>query len=81
VKNGEGRRSDLKKAYITLAEGHSLPFFNAIEEEEQKEQAVQEKVDKAAAKQAEKTAKESKPRRGFRLPKKSKTPEAEEEDK
>jgi large subunit ribosomal protein L23 len=76
VKNAEGRRNDIKKAYITLAEGHSLPFFNAIEEEESKEQELQEKVDKAATKQA---AKESKPgRRGFRLPKKAKA-EAEEE--
>jgi large subunit ribosomal protein L23 len=57
LKNAEGRRSDIKKAYVTLAEGHSLPFFNAIEEEEQKEQAVQEKVDKAAAKEAEKAEK------------------------
>jgi large subunit ribosomal protein L23 len=82
MKNAEGSRSDIKKAYVTLAEGNSLPFFNAIEEEEQKEQEVQEKVDKAAAKQASKAAKEtekeSKPRRGFRLPKKSKT---EEDDK
>jgi large subunit ribosomal protein L23 len=59
MKNAEGNRSDIKKAYVTLAEGHSLPFFNAIEEEEQKEQAVQEKVDKAVAKQADKDAKKS----------------------
>ncbi len=64
MKNAEGSRSDIKKAYVTLAEGYSLPFFNAIEEEEQKEQAVQEKVDKAAAKQAEKAAKPA--RRGLR---------------
>jgi large subunit ribosomal protein L23 len=63
MKNAQGRRSDIKKAYVTLAEGNSLPFFNAVEEEEQKEQAVQQKVDKAAAKQAAKT---DKPRRGFR---------------
>jgi large subunit ribosomal protein L23 len=81
MKNAEGTRSAIKKAYVTLAEGNSLPFFNAIEEEEQKEQAVQEKVDKAVAKQADKDSKkadkDSKPRRGFRLPKKSKA----EEDK
>lgn len=96
MKNGQGRRSDLKKAYITLAEGHSLPFFNAIEEEEQQEQALQEKVDKAAAKQAAKTTKKTtkktaepepapqeqpKPRRGWRLPKKRSKAEAAEEDK
>lgn len=68
MKNAEGKRNDIKKAYVTLAKGHSLPFFAAIEEEEQKEEAIQEKVDKAAAKQA---AKDAKPRRGFRLPKKA----------
>jgi large subunit ribosomal protein L23 len=57
VKNAEGRRNDIKKAYVTLAEGHALPFFEAIEEETQKEEAVQEKVDKAAAKQAGKAEK------------------------
>jgi len=76
-KNTEGSRNDIKKAYVTLAKGHSLPFFNAIEEEDQKEQAVQEKVDKAAAKQAEKDAKPA--RRGFRLSKKSST--QKEDDK
>lgn len=64
MKNAEGQRSDIKKAYVTLAEGHSLPFFAAVEEEEQKEQKLQEQFDKAAAKQADK---ESKPkRRGLR---------------
>lgn len=68
MKNANGKRTDIKKAYITLAEGYSLPFFAAIEEEEQQEQAVQEKIDKAAAKQA---AKEAKPaRRGLRRTKK-----------
>lgn len=63
VKNTEGTRIDIKKAYVTLAAGQGLPFFNAIEEEEQKEEATQEKFDKAAAKQAEKSAKPA--RRGF----------------
>jgi len=63
MKNAEGRRNDLKKAYVTLSKGHSLPFINAVEEEEQKEQALQEKVNKAAAKQAEKAAKPA--RRGL----------------
>lgn len=57
LQNTLGSRNDFKKAYVTLAEGQGLPFFDAIEEEEQKEQAVQEKVDKAAAKQAEKDEK------------------------
>lgn len=65
AKNSSGKRSNLKKAYVTLAEGHSLPFFDVVEEEEQKEQQLQEKVNKAAAKQAEKTADKA-PRRGLR---------------
>lgn len=60
VKGSDGSRNDFKKAYVTLAEGHGLPFFDAIEEEEQKEQVAQEKFDKAAAKQAEKDAKADK---------------------
>lgn len=68
MKNSNGKRNDIKKAYVTLAEGHSLPFFNAVEEEEQQEQAAQQKIDKAVAKQ---TAKEAKPaRRGLRRAKK-----------
>lgn len=62
--NAEGKRNDIKKAYVTLAEGHSLPFFAAVEEAEEQEKSVQEKVDKAAAKQAGKEDK--KPRRGLR---------------
>ena len=65
--NADGRRNDIKKAYVTLKEGYGLPFFEAIEEEEAKEENVQKPIDKAAAKQA---AKESKPRRGFRRKKK-----------
>ena len=62
--NAEGKRPDFKKAYVTLAEGNSLPFFEAIEQEEAQEQATQEKIDKAAAKQADKAAKPA--RRGLR---------------
>ena len=65
--NADGRRNDIKKAYVTLKEGYGLPFFEAIEEEEAKEENVQKQIDKAAAKQA---AIESKPRRGFRRKKK-----------
>lgn len=54
-----GRESDTKKAYVTLAEGNSLPIFAAIEEEEAKQDATQEKLDKAAAKIAEKEAKKT----------------------
>jgi len=61
--NAEGNRSDVKKAYVTLAKGQSLPFFEAVEEEEAKEEKLQEKIDQAAAKQAAKT--EKKPRGGL----------------
>lgn len=60
LRNTDGSRNDFKKAYVTLAEGNALPFFDAIEEEEQKEQATQEQFDKAAAKQAEKDEKAAK---------------------
>lgn len=46
-----GRRIDVKKAYVTLKDGDSLPFFAAVKEEEEKEQKVQEKLAKAAAKE------------------------------
>jgi large subunit ribosomal protein L23 len=55
--NAAGSRNDFKKAYVTLAEGNALPFFDAIEEEEQQEQKAQEQFDKAAAKQAAKDEK------------------------
>ncbi|HSX47152.1 MAG TPA: 50S ribosomal protein L23 [Patescibacteria group bacterium] len=55
--NKRGSRSDIKKAYVTLAKGHSLPFFAAVEEEEKQEQATQAKVDKAIAKQSAKKEK------------------------
>jgi large subunit ribosomal protein L23 len=61
--NAEGNRSDVKKAYVTLAKDQSLPFFEAVEEEEAKEEKLQEKIDQAAAKQAAKTDK--KPRGGL----------------
>jgi large subunit ribosomal protein L23 len=67
AKNSEGKRSDIKKAYVTLAKGYSLPLFAAVEEAEQQEQATQDKIEKAAAKVA---AKEAKPaRRGLRAKK------------
>lgn len=58
--NSNGKRNDIKKAYVTLAEGFSLPFFAAVEEAETKEQATQEKIDKAATKKAEKAEKPAK---------------------
>lgn len=69
----EGKRPDIKKAYVTLEEGHSLPFFAAVEQEEQKEKATQEKMEKALSKQA---GKEAKPKK-HGLRRRSKADEAE----
>lgn len=54
-----GRANDVKKAYVTLAEGDKLPIFDAIEEEEAKQAETQEKLSKAAEKAAEKEAKKA----------------------
>lgn len=54
-----GRTADLKKAYVTLAEGQKLPIFDAIEEEEAKTAETQEKLAKAVEKQADKGAKKA----------------------
>src|SRR3989344_816364 len=48
-KSTKGKRSDIKKAYVTLQEGNSLPFFEAQEESEKK-------AEKAEAKAARKTS-------------------------
>jgi large subunit ribosomal protein L23 len=62
--NAEGKRIDTKKAYVTLKKGDSLPFFEAVEEAEEKRASTQEKFDKVAEKQAKKETKaETKPRR------------------
>lgn len=80
--NTEGRRPSIKKAYVTLAEGNSLPFFAAIEEEEQKEQATQEKLDKAIAKKAAKDEKKTaKKKPAAKTETKPEAPEAEEQPK
>jgi large subunit ribosomal protein L23 len=46
-----GRRIDTKKAYVTLKEGDSLPFFASVKEDEEKEQKAAEQIAKAAAKE------------------------------
>lgn len=55
-----GRQSDVKKAYVTLKAGDSLPIFAAIEEAEARDAEVAEKLDKAAAKAEQKEAKKAK---------------------
>lgn len=66
-----GRQVDIKKAYVTLDVGHSLPFFAAVDEAETKQEAVQEKVSKALDKKAKQTAKKviKNSRRGLRIKK------------
>lgn len=49
-----GQRSDIKKAYVTLAEGSHLPFFDEPEEKSDKKA---DKADKKAAKKADKETK------------------------
>ncbi|HEX8226524.1 MAG TPA: 50S ribosomal protein L23 [Candidatus Saccharimonadales bacterium] len=59
-----GRTSDVKKAYVTLKAGDSMPIFTAIEEASAKEAATNEKLakvaEKAAAKQEKSAAKQAK---------------------
>jgi len=55
-----GKRVDVKKAYVTLKEGDSIPIFAATEEAEEQEAKVTEKMAKTAEKQAKKDAKKSK---------------------
>lgn len=57
TKNAEGKRKDIRKAYVTLKDGFSLPLFAAVEEAAAKENATQEQIDKAVTKQKVKEAK------------------------
>lgn len=55
----DGVRSDVKKAYVKLVKGASLPIFAAIEETEEKEQKTQEQIDKALTKQRQAESKKT----------------------
>ncbi len=59
----EGKRSDTKKAYVTLKEGEKLPIFDAVEEETEKEEKLQDTISKA---QEKKIAKDTKQKRSIR---------------
>lgn len=59
-KIAKGRQSDVKKAYVKLKAGDSLPIFAAVEEAEQKQEKVAEIAEKAAVKRAKKADKEKK---------------------
>jgi large subunit ribosomal protein L23 len=50
----KGMQSDVKKAYVVLKAGNTLPFFASIAEEEAKQKAIDEKAAKTAAKEATK---------------------------
>lgn len=52
-----GHTSDVKKAYVTLKAGDTMPIFAAIEEASAKEAATTEKLAKAAEKANKKAAK------------------------
>lgn len=49
-----GKRADIKKAYVTLKDGDSIPVFAAIEEAEAKEKKAEEKAAKKAKKEEKK---------------------------
>lgn len=52
-----GKTNDLKKAYVRVKAGDSIPVFAAIEEEEAKAEKTAKVVKKAAAKKAKKESK------------------------
>ncbi len=55
-----GRQSDVKKAYVTLKAGDSLPIFAAIEEAEAKDAKAAEQLQKAVKKADKQADKEKK---------------------
>jgi len=56
----QGSRSDIKKAYVTLVKGESIPIFAAEEEAEAKAEKTAEKIEKVQEKVAKKAAKKAK---------------------
>ena len=65
-----GMQSAVKKAYVVLKAGDTLPFFASVAEEEAKQKAADEKAAKAAAKDTS----EKKPSRFRRVVKKKQEP-------
>lgn len=49
-----GTRSDVKKAYVTVKEGDSIPIFAAVEEAEAEAEKAEAKADKKKAKKEKK---------------------------
>lgn len=52
-----GKTVDLKKAFVRIKAGESIPIFAAMEEEDAKAEKTAETIQKAAAKKAKKEAK------------------------
>ena len=50
--NVMGQRKDVKKAYVTLKEGDSIPVFAALDEQNKAEEKTAEKLAKKAKKEA-----------------------------
>jgi large subunit ribosomal protein L23 len=55
-----GKRSDVKKAYVTLKEGDAIPIFAAVEEQEEKAEKTAKTLEKAVEKQTKKEEKKAK---------------------
>lgn len=56
----KGRQSDVKKAYVRLKEGETLPIFAGVEEAAEKQERVAELAEKATEKRAKDAEKEKK---------------------
>jgi large subunit ribosomal protein L23 len=56
----KGKQNDVKKAYVRLKEGDSLPIFAGVEEAAEKQERVQELAEKATEKRAKDAEKEKK---------------------
>lgn len=56
-KSTSGKRKDIRKAYVTLAEGNKLPIFAAVEAEEKAVAEAEEKAKVKAEKQSKKEKK------------------------
>lgn len=66
--NVSGKRKDIKKAFVTLKAGDSIPVFAAIDEQVKAEEKAAEKAEKAAAKAKKEEQKtEKKPKLTSRL--------------
>ena len=61
-----GRRVNIKRAYVTLKDGESLPFFEEVEKAAEKEKKIDAKTKEEVDKIQTKTVEEAKPKRGLR---------------